>query len=291
MIMGVPCHHARVAAAAAGAVVLAALVLRRSRRGEKRAARRVFGAAGGFEGRVVLVTGASRGLGLEFVRALLARGAVVYATCRTPANAPALEALACDRLRVRRLDTTSVGDAAAVAEEIVAAGAPLDLLLNNAGVASKKHPVDPILKCDVEDLLRVFSANVGGTISTTNACLPAMVGGARAVVTISSDLGSIENTFQAQSKAVKAGGVGSYRVSKASLNMATRVFAAELASEGYTCVALSPGWVATDMGSAGGRTAPLTPAQSVAGCLDVIAGLDEDDNGSFLNYTGSPLPW
>ena len=67
--------------------------------------------------------------------------------------------------------------------------------------------------------------------------------------------------------------------------------AAELAGEGFTTIALSPGHVATDLGSAGGRAAPLTAEASIAGCIDTLLSLSRDDNGKLLKYDRSELPW
>ena len=259
-------------------------------------------AARSFEGQTYLVTGSSRGLGLEFARQLLERGANVVATCRAPERAAALAALAAEpgrgaRLRVEQLDTSDAQSIDACAARLAADGVALDGLVNNAGVASKHHPVDPIserARFDGADALDVLRVNVIGTILATNALLPLLAakpGGARTVVNLSSDLGSIENTFAAQSAKVRPGGVASYRMSKAAQNMATRVFAAELREQGFVVVALSPGWVATDMGSSGGRTAPLTPRQSIAGMLDVISRLQPSHTGLFLKYDATALPF
>ena len=195
---------------------------------------------------------------------------------------------------VRVLDTNDASTATALAAEIIAAGAALDVLVNNAGVSTANHPIDPIVQNDVAELLAVLSTNIGGTVATTNALLPAMRahgGGSRVVATLSSDLGSIHGAFTAQSAMVQAGGVSSYRISKAALNMACRVYAAELAIEGFKVVALSPGWVATDMGTKGGRLPPLTPKQSITGCLSVILRLTPAQSGTFLKYDGSALAW
>ena len=113
----------------------------------------------------------------------------------------------------------------------------------------------------------------------------------RIIVNLSSDLGSIHGTFTAQSAKVKPGGVCSYRISKAASNMASRVFAAELREEETIVIALSPGWVETDMGSGGGRTAPLKPLESIGGMLQVISGLTIADTGKYLKYNGQELPW
>ena len=112
--------------------------------------------------------------------------------------------------------------------------------------------------------------------------------GRKTVIVLSSQLASIANTFGAQGR---FGGVACYRMSRAANNMAARTFAGELSAEGFVVVALSPGHVATDMGSAGGRTAPLQPPESVAGMLSVLAGLEAADNGKFLQYDGAELPW
>ena len=70
--------------------------------------------------------------------------------------------------------------------------------------------------------------------------------------------------------------------------MLNKALSVELAGEGFTCVAMHPGWVQTDMG---GADATLTPAESVAGMVAVIAGLDPSSNGAFLDYRGEPLSW
>ncbi|KAJ1446999.1 hypothetical protein M885DRAFT_576719 [Pelagophyceae sp. CCMP2097] len=241
------------------------------------------------EGKVVLVTGASRGLGLEFARLCLARGATVYATCRSPATADGLKDLAAtaagSRLAVVALDTTDpAAGCGAVVADLARSRRPLDVLINNAGIGTRHHPFDPIL-------LKVFSTNVCGTIKTTNALLGAMEGGCKLVVSLSSDLGSIENTVLAQSVKVQAGGVSSYRISKAGINMMSRIYAAELAPRGFVSLAISPGWVATEMGNSGGRAAPLTPHQAVSGMLDVLCGATAEDSGKFLRFDGSTLVW
>ncbi|MEM7405303.1 MAG: SDR family oxidoreductase [Pseudomonadota bacterium] len=238
----------------------------------------------------IVITGASRGLGLAFARALAGRGASVIATARNPSSAHALSQLAegFDNLRVEPLDTTEPDSARVLSAQL----GSVDVLVNNAGISSRNHPFDPITESSSDDLMNVLRNNVAGTIDTTNAFLPALrAGDTRMVVMLSSDLGSIEQTLTAQSEKVQAGGVSSYRMSKAALNMAARTFAAELADERFTVVALSPGWVATDMGSAGDRVPPLSPDDAVAGCIAVIESLTPADSGRFLRYDGTALPW
>ncbi|KAJ1446996.1 hypothetical protein M885DRAFT_491414 [Pelagophyceae sp. CCMP2097] len=272
----------------AAAVLALAKYLAQRRRGPKVCA--------SLEGKVVLVTGAESGLGLEFSRLCLARGATVYATCRWPAQADGLKALAAtvagSRLAVIELDITNPAPGcAAVVADLKRSGRPLDILINNAGIATKNHPFDPIISQDVDENIRLFSNNVGGTIKTTNAFLGAMEGGCKMVVSLSSDLGSITNAVCAQSVKVQAGGVSCYRISKAAINMATRIYYAELAPRGFTVLAMSPGWVVTQMGSKGGRTPPLNPNQACTGMLDVLQGVTFADSGKYFKYDGTQLPW
>lgn len=243
---------------------------------------------GPFAGCTVLVTGSSRGLGLEFSKQLNDQGATVIATCRSPERATELNKLG---VRVEALDTTCKKSIEELVSKLANEDAVVDILINNAGIASKNHPVDPILEADEEDILKVFHTNVLGNIRMTNAMLPLMqTSQKKVVVNLSSDLGSIQNTFTAQSAKVKPGGVCSYRISKAAGNMASRVFAAELGDQAIV-IALSPGWVQTDMGSSGSRVAPLTPNQSITGMLEVISKLSPEDTGKFYSYNGSELPF
>ena len=136
----------------------------------------------------------------------------------------------------------------------------------------------------------VFRTNCAGTVSVTQAVLPSMRGAElRTIVSISSQLGSIQNTFGGAQG--RLGGVACYRIARAANNMALRTFAAELSAEGFTCVSLSPGHVATDMGSAGGRAAPLTVEESVGAMIKVVAGLAPEQNGQFFDFDGKQLPW
>lgn len=244
-----------------------------------------------FHGAEVLITGASRGLGLAFTSHFLKAGATVHATCRSPDSAHALAEMLvefADLLHIHKLDVAVPSSAQAVAMKVKR----LDILINNAGIATRMHPFDSIVETDYSDLMNVFQVNVSGSIFTTSAFLePLRRGKLKLIVNISSDLGSIQNVSVAQSAKVKQIIVSSYRISKAALNMATRIHAAELGTENFKVVALSPGWVATDMGTSGGRNPPLTPDQSVSGCLRVLSNLTDSDNGKFIRYDGVEVPW
>jgi NAD(P)-dependent dehydrogenase (short-subunit alcohol dehydrogenase family) len=231
--------------------------------------------------RNVLVTGANRGLGLEYVRQLLARGDHVIATARHPAQAHDLNRLAGEhpgRLHVFPLDVMDPKAEAEVARELplVLGDEPLHLLINNAGLLHSGERFGHVEAAKLEDSYRT---NAMGPFLLTQALAPRLADGAK-VVNMSSQLGSIANTQRF--------GTPTYCITKAALNMVTRLLAAALSERGITVVSLHPGWVATDMG---GAQAPLEPAQSVAGLLQVIDGLGIADSGTFRDWQGQVLPW
>ena len=129
-----------------------------------------------------------------------------------------------------------------------------------------------------------FRVNALGPLLLTRALLQNLrAGDRRLVVNVSTNLASLSRTGTED-----AAGWYAYRASKAALNMMTRCLAAELAPEGFACVALHPGWVRTDMGGAG---APLSVEESVRGMRAVIEDLDMARSGGFRDYTGAELPW
>jgi NAD(P)-dependent dehydrogenase (short-subunit alcohol dehydrogenase family) len=231
--------------------------------------------------RRVIVTGASRGLGLEFTRQLIARGDRVIAACRDPERAEALNTLARshpDRLHLLPVDMTQADSVATFAAEAVHAFDGVDLLLNNAG---KLVPGERFGTVSADALTSSLQVNMVGAFLLTQALAPSLAKGENAVVAnISSQLGSIARTDSFYTP--------SYAISKAALNMATVLLAHALAESGVCVVAFHPGWVRTDMG---GSNAPLTPPVSVAGILDVIAKLKSKDSGTFVDYQGHPMPW
>ena len=238
-------------------------------------------------GRRVLITGAGRGLGLEFARRYLERGDQVFATCRRPAAARALATLAAahvDRLTIVPLDVT---DARSIRASHAAVGRKvdgLDLLINNAGMYSTRGSADPTERLGelrFEDALLLLRANAVGPLMVTQQYLDLVAAGRRArVVAISSEYGSVSENI--------AGFPYYYAASKAALNMLMRSLAAEARRRGIVTALLDPGWVSTDMG---GPEAPLTPARSVAGMMRVIDGLGTRDNGRFFTWEGRPAPW
>jgi NAD(P)-dependent dehydrogenase (short-subunit alcohol dehydrogenase family) len=232
-----------------------------------------------------LVTGANRGLGLEFVRQLLARGERVVATCRQPGRASALNALAGEhpgRLRVLPLDVAEPRTHAELVAELPLLAEEGDepprigLLVNNAGVL---HPGERFGGIGLDNLLHSFRTNAAGPLLVTQALASLLADGAR-VVNMSSRLGSVAETARF--------GTPSYAISKAALNMATAQLTHALADRGIVVVAVSPGWVRTDMG---GDKAEVTPENSVAGMLRQVDQLDIQDSGRFLDWQGQVVSW
>ena len=221
----------------------------------------------------VLVTGANRGLGLEFARQYKEAGWRVIGTARNPDEAEELAAL---DVRVMQLDVTNQGSV----DNLVAAldGEAIDVLINNAGIFPRVGKIDEI---DFDDYQRTLAVNTVGPVRVTRALLPNLRRGELKIIAgLSSNLGSIAEN--------ERGNFYGYRESKAALNMFTKTLAAELGSEGFICVVLTPGWVQTDMG---GPNAPLQPADSIAGMKAVLDKLTPANNGTFWSYDGSQMPW
>jgi NAD(P)-dependent dehydrogenase (short-subunit alcohol dehydrogenase family) len=231
--------------------------------------------------RRVLVTGASRGLGLEFVRQLLARGDAVLAACRRPADATALAALAAahpDRLAVRALELTDPASRAALLDGVAVGWGAIDVLINNAGVLASGERFGQL---DAATFRTAFETNTLAPLLFAEAATPLLAKGRAPVVAwLSSVLGSIASTQSFYTP--------SYAVSKVALNMAARLAAIPLAEQGIRSVALHPGWVKTDMG---GPAAPLEAPESVSGMLRVIDTLPADARGDLIDYSGETLPW
>ncbi len=219
----------------------------------------------------VLVIGASRGIGREFVRQYLADGAQVTATARRPEQLAELEAAGASAFA---LDVGDAVSASGVAWRIDAAN--FDIAIVNAGVYGPRH--GGLETPSASDFDAVMHTNVLGPMRVIPQLADAFAPGARLAV-LSSRMGSIG--------AREASSGWLYRASKAALNSVLKDASLQLAGR-VTCVAFHPGWVQTEMGGAG---ATLTPERSVADMRGVLATLPPARNGSFLNHDGSAIPW
>jgi len=223
----------------------------------------------------VLITGAGRGIGLEFAKRFVETGASVHGTVRDTTKAGALTALG-DSVTVHQCDVTSDADVSALASSL--SDTPIDILINNAGVfLGRGDTVSTIDLAALEETLRVNTIapvrvvrDLAGQVAKSNRKL---------IVNVSSRMGSISE-----------GGAGaySYRTSKAALNMAMSTMARDLAGDGVTVIQVHPGWVQTDMG---GATAAIAVQESVDGLMNVIDRAVPSDNGAFYNFDGSSIDW
>ncbi|OYQ34227.1 short-chain dehydrogenase [Niveispirillum lacus] len=223
----------------------------------------------------VVITGANRGIGLEFARQYSADGWSVIATIRDLAQPGGLS-----ELPGVELQALSVDDPASIAAFGTAlAGRSIDLLINNAGIMGPDLPAQSRNGIDAEGWLLAMKVNALAPLLIAQALKPLMAAGAK-VATVSSQLGSITEN--------ETGGMYAYRASKAAINMGNRSLAADWRDDGVTCIVLHPGWVQTDMG---GPKAPVVPADSVAGMRRIIAAATASDSGAFFAFDGRRIPW
>ena len=213
----------------------------------------------------ILITGANRGIGLEFARQYSVDGWDVIATARH--SSPELDNLG---VRVEKLD---LSDADAVASFKIEE--PLDLFIANAGT---NLPRETEGAENAREWQAMMMVNAIAPYQLGHALLPKMAEGGK-MIAISSGMGSIGDN---------GGGWIPYRTSKAALNMAWSCLAIEAKPRGVACVLFSPGWVQTRMGGSG---AEITPEESVSDMRSLIDALSIADSGRFLRRNGSELPW
>ena len=227
-----------------------------------------------------MITGANRGLGLEFAKQYLAEGWRVYAACRDPSSASELRRLtdpSDHKLQIIALDVTDTASVKAAAAELD--WQAIDLLLNNAGVGGVRGQT--IGNIDYEAWAKVLDANTFGPMRVSEGFIDQVARSERKlIVTLTSGMGSLaDNT---------SGGSIAYRSSKAAVNMVMRSLATDLAPRDITCVVVNPGWVLTDMG---GPHAKMTPAESVKKLRDLIETLGPTQSGKFFNHNGREYAW
>ena len=232
-----------------------------------------------------LVTGANRGIGLEYVRQLAAAGETVIATARDPEHALELSGLAAanPQVRIEALDLEDRASVTALGQRL--SGVAIDVLLNNAGLyggswdnSSHRQSRDSMDYDLWEQIMRINVMAPFQLVQELRGNLEA--GQRKLVINMSSDLGSIANNAQGQSYA--------YRSSKAALNMVTKGLSVELAPQGFTVISMAPGWTQTDLG---GTAAQWPVEESVANQRKVIATITAQDNGRFVDLLGRSVPW
>jgi NAD(P)-dependent dehydrogenase (short-subunit alcohol dehydrogenase family) len=238
----------------------------------------------------VLITGANRGIGLEFVGQLLARGDRVFACARRPEQAAELQQFAAAQPERLALIALDVADPASIDQAHRAVSAQtdaLDVLINNAGVFNsfpssfEGHGDPPFGRLDAHNLTEVYRVNAAGPVLMAQRFVDLLrKGSAPKIVNLTSYLGSLSLKHH--------GGYYAYSASKAALNMFTRLLAADLAGQGVTVISISPGWVQTGMG---GPRAPTSPQESVAGMLRVIDRVGPKESGQCWQYIGEQMPW
>lgn len=229
----------------------------------------------------VFITGASRGLGLEFVRQYAGDGWRVFATCRAPEKAAQLRTMTGGtdgKVTAHKLDVTEKLDVAPLARELD--GEAIDVLINNAGTYGGSYEIK-FGETDYALFETAWRTNTAAPLRIAEAFAEQLGRSAkRTIVNISSRMGSIAEN--------DSGGSYAYRSSKAGLNMVTKSLAVDLKARGVIVVALNPGWVRTDMGGARGR---FSPEESVRKMREVIAALSPEDTGRFIDYDGADVPW
>ena len=218
----------------------------------------------------IVITGASRGIGLELAKVYAGAGARVIAGVRRPETFPTSlgAAVALD-----------VADAASVSGFAQALGdEPVDLLINNAGIIGPDRQSS--LNMDFDGFLETLATNTLGPLRVTQALLPNLrrAEGARVAV-ISSQMGSLTSSSSDHA---------AYRTSKAAVNKVVQCLAADLRSQGIAVASVHPGWVRTEMGGAG---ADISPVESAQGIRTVLDRLNLGVTGRFWNYTGDELAW
>ena len=229
----------------------------------------------------VLITGANRGIGLEFCRQYAAEGWRVLACSRDPDKADALAKLAALYPGLIALHTLDVADHARIerlAQEL--GGESIDLLINNAGIYPDSD-TRGFGHTDYAEWLQAFRVNTMAPLKMAETFAPHLARGKqKVIVAITSKMGSIADNA--------GGGSYLYRSSKAALNMVVKSLAIDLKPGGITAVVFHPGWVQTDMG---GPNAMIPAAQSVSGMRQMIGRLTAADSGKFFGYDGQEILW
>lgn len=225
----------------------------------------------------VLITGANRGIGLEFARQYAEAGWKVIACCRDLKQAADLQELAdtYPDIKAYPLDVADFAAIEALAENLK--GVKIDVLINNAGV----YPHSDLNHADPEQWLHAFKVNSMAPFKMAAAFTPHIAASQlKKLVTLSSKMGSLDDNT--------SGGSYIYRTSKVAANMVMKSLAIDLQAFGISVAVLHPGWVQTEMGGPG---ALIDTRASVSGLRKVIEHLNLDNTGRFIAYDGKVINW
>ena len=225
----------------------------------------------------ILITGANRGLGLEFVTQYARDGWQVIACTREPNSATALTSLSAQfaNIRIVALDVNDFSQIDQVAKQL--ASEKIDVLINNAGI----YPSSSWGKVNYDDWAQAFRINTMAPLKMAEAFLPHVASSElKKIVTLSSKMGSLDDNT--------SGGSYIYRSSKAAVNMVMKSLSIDLKTKGIASTILHPGWVQTDMGGPNGL---INAEQSITGLREVIAALTLGNSGRFIAYDGKEIAW
>jgi NAD(P)-dependent dehydrogenase (short-subunit alcohol dehydrogenase family) len=239
----------------------------------------------------VFITGADRGLGLEFTRQYSARGDTVIATCRHPANATELQALTAKthNIVIATLDVSDDASIKAVTQQFK--GRPIDILINNAGVLGR-HEDETLGTFSRTGFHAVMDVNVFGALAVSEALRDNVIASSKkTIIAITSGLGSISIVGRFDKVPYY------YSMSKAALNMGMAALGSDLKSQGVVVALVAPGSVDTDMLTSfidqyQAKVTPITAAESVGKMIAVIDALDQHKAAAGVNnYDGTIRPW
>jgi NAD(P)-dependent dehydrogenase (short-subunit alcohol dehydrogenase family) len=225
----------------------------------------------------VLITGAKRGIGLEFAKQYAEDGWKVLACCRDPVDAPDLLALAQKNVNIQvvTLDVMNFKQVEQVADTFQ--HTPIDVLINNAGI----YPDSRFGDVDMDEWSTAFKINCMAPLKLAEAFQANLAKSQlKKLATLSSKMGSIDDNT--------SGGSYIYRSTKTAVNMVMKSLSIDLAPAGISVVTLHPGWVLTDMG---GPNALINVQTSVSGLRNVINKLSLVNTGKFIAYDGKEIPW
>lgn len=224
----------------------------------------------------VLITGASRGIGLELTRQFLVQGYRVIATYRGQPSEQLQSLRANNELDLYELEVTSESSILELVDAL--SNTRLDILINNAGVIGAED--QSFESINAHEWLSTFAINSIAPLMVSRALLNCLENSANPrIITISSQMGSLNR---------ESYGMYAYRSSKAAVNKVMQVLALELKPKGVVVCPVHPGWVKTDMG---GPDADITVEESASGLVELARSLTIDQSGKFLTWQGTEHAW